>query len=56
MLNEDLVIVGSKSGQPPGKARPEEAGCLPACEEEGCPGIRGDTSGFGHGKEVRYLS
>lgn len=52
----DLVIVGSKPGQPPEKARHEEVGCLPAWKEEGCPGIRDDTSVFGHGKEVRHLN
>lgn len=55
MLNEDLVVVRSKPGWPAGRAKHEEAGCLLAWKEEGCPGVRDDTSGFGHGKEVRYL-
>lgn len=38
MLNEDLVVVGSKPGGPAGKARHEEVGCLPAWKEEGCLG------------------
>lgn len=39
MLNEDLVVVGSKPGWPAGKTRHEEVGCLPAWKEEGCPGV-----------------
>lgn len=38
MLNDDLVVVGSKPGQPAGKARHEEVGCRPVWKEEGCPG------------------
>lgn len=34
MLNEDLVVVGSKPGWLTGKARHEDAGCLPAWKEE----------------------
>lgn len=56
MLNEDLVVVRSKPGWSAGKARHEEASCLHAWKEGGCPGVRGDTSVLGHGKEVRYLN
>lgn len=38
MLNDDLVVVGSKPGQPAGKARHEKVACLPVWKEEGCPG------------------
>lgn len=54
MLNEELVVVGSKPGRPAGKTWLEEPACLSPWKEEGYPGVRDDTSVFGHGREVRY--
>lgn len=54
MSNEDLVVVGSKSGWPTGKVWLEEPGCLSAWKEEGYPEVRDDTSVFSHGREGRH--
>lgn len=51
MLNEDLVVVGSKPGRPAGKAWLEESGCLSPWKEEGYPGVRDDTSVLAMGEK-----